>query len=352
MTKMTEEYAEFRTAFFAHCDQSHAIVITAHYSPDDDSIASVLSVYTMLTAQYPSKSVRIVYTGKIVERYNIFHNFEHIEFVDDIANHLEGTDLLIILDVNRLARISNTPEKIVALGIPAMIVIDHHSSPPDDFTLALIEPSLSSNAELVYRALGAEAVLTKELAELFLLGILGDTGNFAYVQPSQSGVFTIAKGLIEMVGMPIDAFRARYGGIPKHIVPLLQLLVQNMAYSSITGWPDAQYSYIDRATMIEGGYTDEDMSAASHIYMGQYLPRIQGHGWGLVATPREDGSARISGRSLKGSVNVRSLFERMGIGGGHDRASGAALSGADGPMDGKPAILAILEWMKHNQPLE
>lgn len=345
---MDKDYSAFRTAFFAQCEGANTIAITAHYSPDDDSIASVLSVYTILTTTYPGKSVRIVYTGKAVERYNIFHNFEKVEFVDDVANHLAGTDLLIILDVNRLARISNASEKIIALGIPAMIAIDHHSSPPDEFTLALIEPGLSSNAELVYRALGVETMLTKELAELFLLGILGDTGNFAYVNPSQSGVFVIAKGLIEMVGMPIDAFRARYGGIPKHIVPLLQLLVQNMAYSSITGWPDAQYSFIDRATMEADGYTDEDMSAASHIYMGQYLPRIQGHGWGLVATPREDGSARISGRSLKGSVNVRELFERMGIGGGHDRASGAAMPA----MDGKPALLAILEWMKHNQPLE
>ncbi|HEY0980008.1 MAG TPA: DHH family phosphoesterase [Candidatus Paceibacterota bacterium] len=345
---MNEEYSAFRSAFFEHCERANTIAITAHYSPDDDSIASVLSVYTILTTKYPNKSVRVVYTGRAVERYNIFHNFDNIEFVDDVANHLEGTELLIVLDVNRLARISNRPENITALGIPAMIAIDHHSSAPDEFTLALIEPTLSSNAELVYRALGAEDMLTKELAELFLLGILGDTGNFAYVNPSQSGVFAIAKGLIEMVGMPIDAFRARYGGIPKHIVPLLQLLVQNMAYSSITGWPDAQYSFIDRATMLAGGYTDEDMSAASHIYMGQYLPRIQGQGWGLVATPREDGSARISGRSLKGSVNVRSLFERMGIGGGHDRASGAAMQG----MDGKPAVLAILEWMKHNQPLD
>lgn len=346
---MVQDYSAFRTAFFAQCERANTIAITAHYSPDDDSIASVLSVYTILTTQYPSKSVRIVYTGKPVERYNIFHNFEHIEFVDDIANHLTGTELLIILDVSRLARISNVPEKITALGIPAMIAIDHHASPPDEFTLSLIEPTmLSSNAELVYRALGAESMLTKELAELFLLGILGDTGNFAYVNPGQTGVFAIAKGLIEMVGMPIDAFRARYGGIPKHIVPLLQVLVQNMAYSSVTGWPDAQYSFIDRATMEAGGYTDEDMSAASHIYMGQYLPRIQGQGWGLVATPREDGSARISGRSLRGSVNVRELFERMGIGGGHDRASGAAMP----DMDGKPAVLAILEWMKHNQPLE
>lgn len=337
----------FRKEFFDLTEQSEHIVITAHYSPDDDSIASVLSVYTILATRYIDKDIRIVYTGTIPQRYSIFHNFEKIEWVEDIANHIAGTDMLIVLDVNRFARISKNPETLEALTIPQVVIIDHHGTPPGPSTLSMIVPEVSSNAELVYRSLGAEDVLTKELAGLFLLGILGDTGNFAYVPPSQAGVFSIAARLVEMVGMQIDAFRSRYGGIPKEILPLLQSLVSNTTYAHVDGWPDIQYTWIDRSVMIAGNFDDEDMSAASHIYMGQYLTRIKGQSWGIVATPRADGSARISGRSLPGSVNVRALFEGMTIGGGHDRASGGYLA----ETDGKEGALAVLTWMQNNKPV-
>lgn len=343
--------AGFRTEFFALVEKSEHVVITAHVSPDDDSIASVLSVYTILTLRYPEKKIRIVYEGVPSERHQVFAHFDKIEFVPNTGAAIVGTDLLIILDVNRLARVSMNPETILAHGIANTIVIDHHATPPDAFTLTMIVPEVTSNSELIYRSLDARQYLNKDLAEHFLLGILGDTGNFAYVPPAQSEVFIIAKELIEMVDMPIDLFRSRYGGIPLHIVPLLQTLVQNMYYVDVPGWPKVQVTYVDRAVMETGNFTDEDMSAASHIYMGQYVPKVQGCGWGLVATPREDGSARISGRSLKGSVNVRDLFERMQIGGGHDRASGAYIKKIDAPVDGKEALERVLTWMKDNQPM-
>jgi nanoRNase/pAp phosphatase (c-di-AMP/oligoRNAs hydrolase) len=342
---------DFRKAFFAFVEASEHVVITAHMSPDDDSIASVLSVYTMLSMLYPEKHVRIVYTGIPSERHAIFPNFEKIEFVDDLSLHVDGADMLIILDVNRFVRVTSTPDALRALNIKRTVAIDHHGTEPEHFSLSMVVPTCTSNAELIYRSLNAESMLNKELAELFLLGILGDTGNFAYVPPEQMDVLVIAKKLIEMVGMPIDAFRSRYGGIPKRIVPLLQMLVHHMHYESIPGWPDVQVTHVDRNSMIDGNYTDEDMSAASHIYMGQYVPKIQGYGWGLVATPRADGSIRVSGRSIKGSVNVRELFERMNIGGGHDRASGALIKKEGASMDGKEGLDMVLSWMKEHKPL-
>ncbi len=342
MTNTGETFATFRESFFSLAQEAQHVVITAHFSPDDDSIASVLSVYTILSKKYPAKDIRIVYTGERSDRHSIFLNFEHIEWVDDVANHLEGTDLLVILDVNRLVRISKTPEVITSLKIPHMVAIDHHGTAPDPMTLTMVDPSFSSNAELIYRALDAESVLTKELAELFLLGILGDTGNFSHLSPQQTDVFLIAKVLIEKIGVSIDKFRSQYGGIPRRIIPLLQELVQHTDYVSIEGWPPMQYTYIQG----RGEYSDEDMSAASHIYMGQYLPRVEGYPWGVVVTPRSDGSIRISARSLPGGVNVRDLFEQMSIGGGHDRAAGAYMK----DVDPEKGLQTLMEWIKTHKP--
>jgi phosphoesterase RecJ-like protein len=347
---MTPDFATFREQFYALAASAQHIVITSHFSPDDDSIGSVLSVYTILTAHYPGKDIRIVYTGTAVDRYNIFTNFNNIEFVDDVANHLTNADLLIVLDGGQFHRFSKIAPETLA-KVPNRVAIDHHAGAPDEFTLSMIVPGFSSNCELIYRALDAEAVLTKPLAELFLLGILGDTGNFSFVDPSQSDVFLVAKKLINMIGVSISTFRARYGGIPKRLIPLLQELVKNTTYASMPNWPDFQYTYIDRSVLQQDHYTDDDMSSASHIYIGQYLTRVEGYEWGFVLTPRNDGGVRMSGRSLSTSVNVRDFHERLGVGSGHDRAAGGNFEKETVDREPKQCIVEVLAWMEHNTPL-
>jgi nanoRNase/pAp phosphatase (c-di-AMP/oligoRNAs hydrolase) len=342
--------SEFRESFFTLIESAQSIVITAHISPDDDSIASVLSTHAILTKKYPKKNIRVVYTGDIVERYNTFSSFSVIEFVDDISNHLAGVDTVVLLDVSKYSRVSNLPDMVSQ--VPTRICIDHHASPPAEFTLALIEPNYSSNAELLYMIFEAEQYLDKNLSELFLLGILGDTGNLTFIDGTQTQVFSIVKKLVEVGNIRIDSFLSRYRTIPKRIMPLLQEFVKNTQYIDISGWPTMQYSFVGREFAQLGRYSDEDMSAASHIYMGQYLPRIEKQEWGVVFSPRNDGSVRMSSRSMSGSVNVRIFSESLGNGGGHDRASGASFKNEDNtPVEVNSCIQRVLEFMKNSKPV-
>lgn len=329
---------------FKLVEESNHVVVTAHMSPDGDSISSVLSVYTIFTKKYPNKKIRIVYTGTGKDEFSFLKNFEKIEWVDDIANHVEGVDLLVVLDVNNLNRVSKDPEKLSV--VKNSICIDHHGSVPDQFTLSFIDSSISSNSEMIYRTLDAEQYLDSDLAQIFLLGIITDTGHLTYINPSQVGVFDIVKKLVEIGNINIGSFNAKFGAMPKKVLPLIQVLMRNISFKEIEGWPDLQISFIDRETFEKGNYTDEDMSAASHIHIGQYVTRIGGYSWGLVLTPRADGTTRVSGRSLPGSVNVRDMFQRMEIGGGHDRASGATIK----TSDTNEALAQILDWMHSNKP--
>ncbi|HTH93090.1 MAG TPA: DHH family phosphoesterase [Candidatus Paceibacterota bacterium] len=347
---MTPDFSAFREQFYALVEGAQHIVITSHFSPDDDSIGSVLSVYTILTTKYPEKDIRIMYTGEKVDRYKTFKYFDKIEFVPDIATALTDVELLIMLDGSSYSRFSKTPE-LLQQNAPKTVAIDHHGGQPDPFTLSLVLPNFSSNCEIIFRALDVEPLLTKELAEVLLAGIVSDTGSFNHINPAQADVFSVAKILLQHVGTSIDALRSRYNTIPQRVIPLLKELMKNTTYQSVPGWPDVQYTYIDRAVITEGGYTDEDMSSASHIYIGQYLPRVEGYTWGFVATPRSDGGVRMSSRSLPGGVNVRDLHERMGIGGGHDRASGADFKKETVDREPKQCIVEVLEWMGHNVPL-
>lgn len=342
--------AEFRESFFSLIEEALSIVITAHMSPDDDSIASVLGMYCVLTTRFPNKKIQIIYTGQRVERYSVFSQFDKIQFVDDIGNHLEGVDTLILLDLNNFNRSSLLPETLSA--IPVRICIDHHGSAPDNFTLALIDPSYSSNAELIYTTIEAENYLDKSLAEIFLLGVLGDTGNLTFVGSHQTEVFSLVKKLVEVGDIRIDSFLSRYRTIPKRIMPLLQEFVKNTTYTEVSGWPSLQYSFVSKDFSNANSFSDEEMSAASHIYMGQYLTRIEQQPWGLVFSPRSDGGMRMSSRSIAGSVNVRIFSESLGVGGGHDRASGGNFKSVDGtPIQVDYCVEAVLNFMKNNKPV-
>ncbi len=344
-TTDTDFFSEFTTKFFSYIEQGKRIVVTSHISPDDDSIGSVLVMRTLLKERFPDKSISIIYTGEKVARYSVFSDFDSIEWVDDVAQHLDNVDVLITVDASNWKRFSKQPEKLAM--VPVRIGIDHHASVPDEYTILCKEESYVSTTQLVHDIFYNDVEYSKTVSEYILLGLLGDTGNFSYVAPKQASVFLLGKTLVEKIGMPIDQFRSRYGSIPKRILPLLQTLVKNTQYGSVKKWPDFQYTFIEREVLDQQFYTDEDMSAASHIYMGQYLSRIEGYAWGFVITPRADNTCRMSSRSLPGSVNVRDLHERMNIGGGHDRASGGYFT------EPNPAscVEIVIDWMRDNEPL-
>ncbi len=337
--------SEFRDQFFALCDMAQKIVITSHMSPDDDSIGSVLILHRILSKKYSEKSIRILYSGNVVNRWHAFDNFEKIEWVDDIALH-STDELLVMLDASQHHRCSRFPEKLTQLE--KRIVIDHHASDADEVTLIYKDIECTSNCELLYRIFLRDTAIDRSLAELLLLGVLGDTGGFRHLKPTQFEVMIFGKMLMEIVGISIDEFQSRYGGIPVRIMPLLQELAHQTTFVTIEEWPPLQYTYLSRQMIRQGNYTDEEISAASHIYLGQYLPRVKGYDWGFVITPRSDTGCRISSRSLPTSINVRKLHEHLGVGGGHDRASGGSFKDISEPTD---CITHVLEFMKTNKPL-
>lgn len=342
---MENKFLDFKKEFFSYVDGSNNITITSHYSPDDDSIGSVLSMYKILSDKYHNKNIRIIYEGQTVERYSIFCNFEKIEWVNSLSESLAGTDLLVMLDASQYSRFSKASGDLHK--VPTTICIDHHSSESDNFSLIFKDPSFSSNSEIILTIFKEDYILDKNLAEVFLLGILGDTGGLAFVKPAQSIVFLTVKKLLDIVGTSISEFRSKFSSIPVKVIPLLQELVKNTSYEKIEEWPPLQYAFIDRGALSKNNYSDEDISAASHIYLSQYLPRVEGYGWGFVLTPRNDGSCRMSSRSLPNSVNVRDFHEKMGIGGGHDRASGGYFS----ESNVKECLSKVLDWIKNNKPL-
>lgn len=259
---------------------------------------------------------------------------------------LNHTDLLIVLDGSQFGRFSKQPENLKT--VPVTICIDHHASPIDEFTLSLVLPAYSSCTEVIYLALCQEIVVSKKLAEIFLMGILGDTGNFTYIKPHQTETLATAKKLLEISKIEIQEFQSRYRTISQRSFLVIQELIKNTQYSCVDEWPNFQYSYIDTEFTESGHYTDSEISEGCHIYMSNYLRMITGYGWGFVITPKANGDCSISSRSLPKSVSVRDMLERMKIGGGHDRASGGKFKDQ---KDTKICIEQVLSWIAINSPV-
>jgi len=342
--------SSFSSRFFELTKQSKQIFITAHMSPDDDSIASALSIYALLIEKWPKKKIEIVYTGKSIDTFQTFKNFNKIKFVSDIADVVTKKSLLIACDGSQYERFTFQPEKLKKLA-DKTICIDHHSSPIDKFDLSLVNSSASSCAELVYLSFHKNKKISKSLAEIYLLGILGDTGNFTYLKPHQTETLTIAKKLLEIGNTEIQEFQSRYHALSIKVFTLIQELIKNTQYHKIDGWPNFQTSFIDRKFIKTGNCSGNEVSKATHIYVSQYLRMIQDHPWGFVATPRNNRGCEVSLRSLPNSVNVRDVMEKMGIGGGHDRAAGGTFKKEKEVIEAANCLNMIIKWMKKNKPV-
>ena len=347
------EYQEispnFASDFFKLVTQTNNIVITAHEIPDEDSVASCLSVFDLLSTKFPGKNLRIIYSSDPDPKYKVFKNFNKIKFVEDLADHIGNTDLLIMLDGGNFSRFSKKEE--ILKSIPNTICIDHHCSPIDKFTLSLVAPRYPACAEIIFRSLFNDFPIDKPLAEIFLMGILGDTGNFTYLKPNQSETLALAQKLLEISQVEIQEFQSRYRTISKREFVIIQELIKNTRYSSVENWPDFQYSFLERSYLKDNHFTDIEICEAGYLYSTEYIRTIEGYTWGFVVTPKSSGDIFVSCRSLPKSVNACDLMERMGIGGGHHRASGGTFTKTDLPLEVAPCIEQILNWLKANPPV-
>lgn len=346
----TEITDQFGADFFKFTDTAKKICITAHISPDEDSMASLLATYRLLSDKYPSKEVKMIYGTERIPRYESFQNFNQIEFVNDIADCLDDFDLIICLDGSQHHRFTGQPEKLKNFQ-GKKICIDHHSSPVDEFDLSIIAPRISSTTEIIYLTFYKDRDIDKSLAEIFLVGILGDTSNFTYLRSDQTETLMTAKKLIEAGQIEIAELQSRYRTILPRLLILIQEFLENTQFHQVKNWPDFQASFITREFAEKHDFTDKEIAEAGAIYIAAYVRAITGYPWGFIITPRVSGQANVSFRSLPGSVNVREMAERMGIGGGHDRAAGGTFKEKGKILDSKECLNKVLDWINKNEPV-
>lgn len=340
-------YRSFLTSFYQEVEEASTILLTAHFFPDDDSIGSVLSLYFILKERYPEKRVTIVYSGEPSSRWKTFANAGTIEFVADIAQEINDYDLLICLDGNRYGRFTRQGE-VLAESRARKVCIDHHATQADQFDLSLIDVEATSTTEIIYNLFSKDTIIPAPLAELYLLGILGDTDGLRFISRKNDYLLPLVKDLMRaaLVGN-LAEFSIRYKIYSRAVFTCIQEFMKNATFRRVDGWPEMSFSYVSREFVSHHGYTDQEIKEASHIYTNGFSTAVEGIVWGCMCFPQANGDVYIDVDSRPGAVKVREIVEGMHIGGGHDYAAGGTFRTKNNtPREPLECFDEVVAWLE------
>lgn len=296
---------------------AHAIVITAHKSPDGDSIGSSMALFHLL--QKWNKNVNVVHPDPAPEFLHWVPNQEVIVDFENKAEKatelLQAADLIFCLDYNEPSRVGKDMQEVLVQSNTVKVMIDHHLHPADfcDFTLS--ETSACSTCELLFqwlKAIQRENDIDDTIGKCLYLGIMTDTGSFRFPSVS-SGTHEIAAFLIEK---GVKHFEVHEAVFDTNTIDRIRL--KGYALSEklvlIPGIPVA-YASLSEEELHRFNYQKGDTEGLVNQILG-----IQGIKM-AVFFAEKDGKVKISFRS-KGEYVVNQLANDHFEGGGHAYASG------------------------------
>lgn len=296
---------------------AHAIVITAHKSPDGDSIGSSMALFHLL--QKWNKNVSVVHPDPAPE---FLHWVPNQEVIVDFENQaekatelLQAADLIFCLDYNEPSRVGKDMQEVLVQSNAVKVMIDHHLHPADfcDFTLS--ETSACSTCELLFqwlKAIQRENEIDETIGKCLYLGIMTDTGSFRFPSVS-SGTHEIAAFLIEK---GVKHFEIHEAVFDTNTIDRIRL--KGYALSEklvlIPGIPVA-YASLSEEELNRFNYQKGDTEGLVNQILG-----IQGIKMAVFFAEKDE-KVKISFRS-KGEYVVNQLANDHFEGGGHAYASG------------------------------
>ena len=162
------------------------IVTVSHANPDGDAVGSSLAWAEVL------RGLGHEVTCIVPNKYPYFLDWmpgigEVVVFKTDAegraAKAVAEADAIFCLDFNAVSHLEILSATIEANTTACRVLIDHHLSPDGHFDLSFSYPDSSSTCFLVYsiiEALFGTDAITRQMAEALYVGIMTDTGNFAY----------------------------------------------------------------------------------------------------------------------------------------------------------------------------
>jgi len=293
------------------------IILTAHASPDGDTIGSCLGLYHYLI-QF-GHQVKVVSPNVAPSFLQWLANYEQILIFDTDAKAVEqeimDADLIFAIDYNAFHRIGKGLDTILEKSKTVKILIDHHPNPNDIFDYKISDTSASSTAQLIYQFiidLGHFDKINKVVAESLYVGLLTDTGSFSYSINSEKP-YLMAAALYN-TGIDIQAINQRiYSAFTEDRLRLTGFAISEKLVVN----HELRFAYI--------ALTAEELKQFKHQSgdtegLVNYALSVNNIVAAVLLTEKED-KIRISFRS-KGNFAVNIIANEHFKGGGHKNAAG------------------------------
>lgn len=303
-------------------NSAEKIVITAHKSPDGDSVGSSLGLYHFLK-QFEAE-VKICHPDESPHFLHWMPAVEQIKSLDknkeEVKTALQEADLIFCLDYNSSSRIGKMEQPLLQSSAKR-VMIDHHRDPDTEFCdLMFSDITSCSTAQLIYEiivATGYEKRLNKDVAVSLYTGLVTDTGSFRF-SSTLPKTMRIAAALMET---GIEHWRVHEQIFNANSLDRIQLNSYAMleklqiladgkaAYVSLT---DAELKRFNAQKGDTEGLVNQALSIAG-VQMAVFLKE-------------SDGIIKCSFRS-QGDIPVNELASNHFSGGGHLNAAGGKFLG-------------------------
>lgn len=180
---------KFSNNFLEKIKKYQKIIIHRHKSPDGDALGSQYGLFTFLKINFPTKKIMLAHEDDLNWLANFFKK-EKNPSEDDFKDAL-----IIICDTANKERIANNNYQ---LG-KEIIKIDHHPE-TDNYgaKLKYVDQNRSSCSEIIFDLIDALKVkqnlkINAKIVNYLFLGILTDTGRFAYPSVNSDTFRVLAK---------------------------------------------------------------------------------------------------------------------------------------------------------------
>ena len=281
------------------------IVLSAHERPDGDAWSSLAAMSRLLTSF--GKDPAVIGDPSRAREYAFL--------LDGLSFETSGPrDLFIALDCGSRTRIAGGEKSEGSL----LVNIDHHADNDRFGDLNIVEPRLSSTAEIVWhlsREWKAEN-LPRSFYQAVYTGMMTDTGNFTYSNTTPE-TLKAASGILEVLGDPADLHNRIYHTLsPERVV--IRGRVMDRLRLHCGG--KVAVSHVTLGDMDELGLTPDDLEGAVDGPLKVIRAEV------YILMKEKEGAVRLSIRS-KGHVAVNGFAASLDEGGGHAFAAGATFYG-------------------------
>lgn len=291
------------SSLFDCIKQNHSFCITAHRSPDADSVGSQLAMYWYLTSL--GKEVVVYNSDPLPLKFSFLENADKFTSVEP----RQKFDVLVVLDSSNLSRIGWDAAPSFA---DTVIDIDHHRDNSRFGDVSIVDASAAATCQILYGIFRDAGIgIPASVADALYAGILADTGGFQF-ENTTCTVLRDAAELIDLGASNYTVYKELFSSLS-----VQGMKIRAEIWSSLEYYADGRIGvmYLDESRLEELGADKGDTEGMSDM-----AATGRGVEVGMLIKKSKQGihfSLRSSGR-----IDVGSLAAVFPGGGGHSCAAG------------------------------